>query len=88
MLQSALGIMMICSGNYYHGEMTMMSFHVSVQRGVCRMLLAPRCRLAGAPSHPATGISRLFGMHPCHIGWPPTPLHPTSTELALKLKQL
>lgn len=95
MLQFALGITVMCSENYYHGEAMMMSFHVSVQRGVhmCRVLFAPSCRLTAAPSHLSTGVSWLFRMQMCHIvshqvatSFPPPHQHQAHYETQTTLK--
>lgn len=92
-LQFALGVMMMCSGNYYREGMMMMSFHVRGQRGVCGMLLAPSCCLAAAPLNLGTDISWLFRMQPCHImphrvatDSPPPHQHRARSETEVTLK--
>lgn len=66
-LQFALGVLMICSGNYYRGKMMMMSCRVSVQWDMCWVLLAPSCCLTAAPLNLVTAIFQLFRMQRCHI---------------------
>lgn len=88
-LQFALGIMVMCSVNYYHGEAMMMSFHVSVCKcagGALCTFVPPRSR-ALTPEHghfPAVQDADVS--HGVATDFPPPHQHQADSETQATLK--